>query len=132
MQHVRNLRNIAHVQLVRLAVKDIQAERRTDRGPHRDLLPQAAVFLLLLGNHAVPYAPFIHPRQILKPCWVLAAGKDFRDVITDTSAIPAPAENARRENVLIRAPPALYEFRFQHRVRMGRKTVAELLAVRLS
>ena len=60
VQHIDDLSDIAHHKLIGVAMEDIQAERGRDGTADRDLLSEPAVPLLLLGNHLIPDAPFVH------------------------------------------------------------------------
>ena len=59
VQHVHHLRDVAHVQLLGLAIENVQAEPGGHGAAHGFLLPQAAVTLLVFGGHAIPHAPLI-------------------------------------------------------------------------
>jgi len=59
LQHVDHLRDVAHVQLVGLAIEDVQAQAGRHRAAHGGLLPQSAVAILVRFGDAIPDAPFI-------------------------------------------------------------------------
>jgi hypothetical protein len=66
LQHVDHLRDVAHVQLVGLAVEDVQAHAGRHRAAHGGLLPQGAVAILVLLRNAIPHAPFIEEETDLR------------------------------------------------------------------
>ena len=60
--HIHHLRQVAHVELVRLAVKQIKAERHCESAAHGTFLPKSAVDFLLFRHQPVMNTPFIEDK----------------------------------------------------------------------
>src|SRR5690348_2536207 len=59
LEHIYHLRDVAHVQLVRLPVEDVEAQSSGYRAAHRALLPKLSVTFFIFFGDVVPDAPFI-------------------------------------------------------------------------
>src|SRR6266567_314186 len=70
LKHVHHLRNVAHIQLVRLAVEDVEPEAGGYRAPHRALLPEFSVSLLIFLGNLVPYTPLVENKTNLPTLFV--------------------------------------------------------------
>src|SRR5438270_9291385 len=59
LEHIYHLCDVAHVQLVGLAVENVEAQSRGYGAPHCALLPEFSVTFFIFVGNVVPYAPFI-------------------------------------------------------------------------
>ena len=59
LQHVYDLGDVAHEELVRQAVENIQAQTGCHGAAHRALHPEFPVALLICFWDFVPHAPFV-------------------------------------------------------------------------
>src|SRR5580692_617234 len=65
LQYVHHLRDVAHVEFVRLAIEDVESETGGDGAPHRALLPKFSVALLVFCGNVVPNSPLVEDQSNL-------------------------------------------------------------------